>query len=106
MPLEYLNLTGRPLTDLSLLANLKSLQRLILEGMPISDLTPLRDLSINDLNIKRTRVADLTPIKGLPLKRLGFDYRPDRAEFLRSFPGLEVINDKPAAAFWKEMEKK
>jgi len=74
--------------------------------MPVSDLTPLRGLGINDLNIKRTRVTDLTPIKGLPLKQLGFDYRPDRAEFLRSFAALEVINDEPAAEFWKDVGKK
>ena len=106
LPLEYLNLTGVPLSEVSLVADLKSLWRLILEEMPVADLTPLRDLDIIDLNIMGTRVTDLTPIKGLPLKRLGFDYRPDRAEFLRSFAGLEVVNDKPVAEFRVDVEKK
>jgi hypothetical protein len=34
------------------------------------------------------------------------DYRDDRAEFLRSFKGLEVSNDKPAADFWREVDGK
>ena len=49
---------------------------------------------------------DLTPLEGMPLKRLRLDYRADRAMFLRSFTGLEFINDKPAADFWKEVDGK
>jgi hypothetical protein len=47
-------------------------------------------------------VTDLTPIKEMPLRSLRLDYRADHREFLRSFKGLEFINDKPAAEFWKE----
>jgi hypothetical protein len=101
LPLEYLNLTGLPISDLSEVAKLKSLRWLVLDEMPITDLTPLRGLSIDNLNIRGTRVADLDPILGLPLKKLRLDYRPDRAEFLRSCAGLEFINDQPAAEFWK-----
>jgi hypothetical protein len=36
-----------------------------------------------------------------PLSRLRFDYRPDREDFVRSFKGLEAVNNKPAAEFWK-----
>jgi hypothetical protein len=51
-------------------------------------------------------VADLTPLRGLPLKQLGLDFRPERdAEVLRSLTGLERINGKPAAEFWKEQGK-
>jgi serine/threonine protein kinase len=106
LPAQFLNLSGLTVSDISPIADLKSLRWLFLEDTPVSDLTPLKGLGIHDLYMKRTRITDLTPIKGLPLKRVGLDYRPDRAEFLRSFATLEVINDKPAAEFWKDVEKK
>ena len=67
----------------------------------MSDLTPLRGLGVKELGIHGTKVTDLTQIKDLPLRQLGLDYRPEREAFLRSLTGLEVINDKPAAEFWK-----
>jgi serine/threonine protein kinase len=106
MPLTYLNLTGLPVSDLSLLSRMKSLRDLYLDFMPVTDLTPLRGLGLNVLSIRDTRIQDLTPIEKLPLKRLRLDYRSDREAFVRSFPGLEFINDKPAAEFWKEISGK
>jgi hypothetical protein len=85
------------------LASLKSLQHLVLEEMPVSDLTPLRGLPITRLGVVRTKVTDLTPLKGLPLNHLVLDYRPEYEELLRSMPGLTEINNKPAADFWKEV---
>jgi hypothetical protein len=104
MPLEYLNLTALPVTDLTLLADMKSLRWLFLDEMPVTDLTPLRGLDLKELAIKGTRITDLAPIKGLPLQKLRLDYQADREEFVRSFKGLEFINDKPAADFWKEVD--
>jgi hypothetical protein len=98
-----LNLSGLPVSDLSLLAGLSSLQDLYLDSMPVTDLTPLRGLSLNGLSIQGIRSADLTPIEKLPLRRLRLDYQPDPEAFVRSFPGLEFINDKPAAEFWKKV---
>src|SRR5262245_46389819 len=48
----------------------------------------------------------VSPLKTRPLKRLSLDYRADREELLRSLTGLESINDKPAAEFWKEVADK
>jgi len=73
---------------------------------PASDLTPLRGLGLQELSILSTPARDLSPLQGLALKRLRLDYRADRAEFLRSFTGLETINDKSAADFWKEVDGK
>jgi hypothetical protein len=39
----------------------------------------------------------------MPLKELRLDYHADREELVRSFTGLEVINEKPAAEFWKDV---
>jgi hypothetical protein len=106
MPLGYLNLTGLPVSDLSVLAGMKSLRRLVLEAMPVSDLRPLHGLGLNDLCLNGTRVTDLRPLKGLPLQKLQLDYRADHEAVLRSLTGLESINDKPAADFWKEVDGK
>ncbi len=59
------------------------------------------------LLIGYTRVTDLSLIKDLPLKELDCDFRPERdADILRSIQTLEKINGKPAAEFWREVEKK
>ncbi len=102
MPLSYLSLASVQVSDLSALAESQSLRRLILDGMPVSDLTPLRGLELNGLSFRDTPVSDLDPIKDMPLKWLRIDYRPEREPLLRSFKGLEVINDKPVAEFWKD----
>jgi tRNA A-37 threonylcarbamoyl transferase component Bud32 len=106
MPLEYLNLSGLPVSDLSLLGGMKSLRHLFLESTPVSDLTPLRGLGLKELCVKGTRVTDLSPIKGLSLQKLQLDYRADHEKLLRSLPGLETINDKSVADFWKEVAGK
>jgi hypothetical protein len=49
-------------------------------------------------------VTDLSPLKGMPLKELHCDFKPERdAEILRSITTLERINDKPAREFWAEV---
>jgi hypothetical protein len=103
MPLEYLNATGAAVGDLGPLSSLKGLRILILDGTRITRLEPLRNLRLERISLLRTAVTDLTPLEGMPLKQLRLDYRPDRAKFVRSFKGLEFINDKPAAEFWKEV---
>jgi hypothetical protein len=106
MPLEYLNVTGAALGNLEAAPSLKSLRVLILDGTGITSLEPLRPLRLERISLLRTAVTDLTPIQGMPLKRLRLDYRPDREKFVRSFTGLEFINDKPVGVFWKEVDGK
>jgi hypothetical protein len=106
MPLEYLNATGAAVIDLAPVTSLKSLQVLLLDGTRITTLEPLRPLRLERISLLRTAVADLTPIEGMPLKQLRLDYRPDWEKFVRSFKGLEFINDKPVAVFWKEVDGK
>ena len=60
-------------------------------------------MPLETLNVRGTKVEDLSPLEGLPLKSIWCDYKPDRdARILRSIKTLETINDKPAAEFWKE----
>jgi hypothetical protein len=63
-------------------------------------------LRLERISLLHTAVTDLTPLKGMSLKQIRIDYRPDREKFLRSFKRLELINDKPAAVFWKEVDAK
>lgn len=85
-----LNFTKQPLSDLSMLrgapiselaldscnvTNLVpikdlSLRVLNLDGNPIEDLAPLRGMPLEELMLGRTNVADLSPLLGLPLKKL------------------------------------
>jgi Leucine-rich repeat (LRR) protein len=86
----------------------KSLQSLYLNGTNVTDLSTLKDCkNLTRLRIDHTKVTDLSLLKGMPLKELTCDFRPDRdAEILRSVKTLETINGKPAAEFWTDLEKK
>jgi hypothetical protein len=105
-PLEYLNVGEQPVSDLAPLAGLKSLRRLLLDHTPATDLTPLRGLGLKELSIRNTPATNLSPLAELPLRGLRLDYRADREGFVRSFRGLESINDKPVAEFWKDVDGK
>jgi Leucine-rich repeat (LRR) protein len=86
-----------------------------LEGMPltvlcftdtaVSDLSPLKDMPLSNVRLSGTRVTDLALLKGKPLKELQCDFRCERdAALLRSLTTLEMINSKPVADFWKEVD--
>jgi hypothetical protein len=52
------------------------------------------------LNFLGTKVTDLSPLEGMPLKELNCDLKSQRdAEILRAIKTLEKINEKPAAEF-------
>jgi hypothetical protein len=43
----------------------------------------------------------------MPLTHLWLTFQPERdAEIVRSLKTLEIINSKPAAEFWKEVDGK
>jgi hypothetical protein len=66
----------------------------------------LKGLPLVSLRIYHTRVSDLTPLEGMPLRQLGLDFQAERdTEVLRSLTGLQQINDMPAAEFWKAQKK-
>jgi serine/threonine-protein kinase len=76
----------------------------------VSDISPVRALTDLELLFCRGRppgsgkVTDLSPLRGMQLKKLSCDFVPQRdAEALRFLKSLEEINDKPAAEFWKEV---
>src|SRR5262249_16886734 len=71
----------------------------------VSDLSPLVGMKLTGFSCNGSRVTDLSPLRGMPLKDLGCDFKPERdTDILRSFKTLEIINQKPAAEFWKDVE--
>ncbi len=52
-------------------------------------------------------MTDLSPLRGMPLKELRCDFKPERdAKILRSIKTLETINGKSAREFWKALGEK
>ena len=48
------------------------LQSLSCQNNPLADITPLRGMGLDRLNIEETNVSDLTPLAGMPLRSLIF----------------------------------
>ena len=82
MPLEFLNLRKVPVTDLSPLAECKSLRELIFHTTHVGDLSPLRGLrNLEWLDCsgewpKEGKLSDLGPLRGLPLTKLNMREQP------------------------------
>ena len=66
-------------------------------GTKVADLSPLKGMALTHLDCDGTKVADLSPLKGMPLTVLQCDFQPERdARILRSIKTLEMLNFKPA----------
>jgi Leucine-rich repeat (LRR) protein len=83
------------------------LTELDLSGTKVADLSPLKGMRLTNLGCAGTKVTDLSPLKGIPLKGLYCDFMPERdAKILRSITTLQTINGKEAREFWKEVKPK
>jgi len=69
LPVVYLQLAGRNLTDLSPLRGLP-LEQLNIAGTNASDLSPLEGMKLTDLCIQDTSVTTLDPLAGMPIETL------------------------------------
>ena len=134
MPLEELHAQWNPISDLTPLKGMQ-LRCLVLTGCRVSDLTPLSGMPLERFSVEGgTRVVSLTPVAGAPIRALAlpdnfdieaqaetirgfgelteliFSTRPGHEAvdlaIVRSIRGLTVINEKPAAEFWKEFDAK
>ncbi len=107
MPLTSLTLGGTAVSDLSPLAEIKSLRNVFLiDCAAVTDLSPIQRIPLKNLNIAHTNAKDVSVLKGMPLKALSITFKPDRdTELLKSIKTLETINEKPVADFWKEVEE-
>jgi eukaryotic-like serine/threonine-protein kinase len=126
LPLEILNVGQTEVADLSPLAEIKTLSALICRDTFVRDLTPLRKMSLRVLDcsgsrvqdiaplrgasvtrlyLKGCRIADLSPLSGMRLVLIDGDFQPDRhGKLLRAISTLEIINDKPAAEFLRQLD--
>ena len=65
--LDYLHLSGTPVSDLSPLANLTNLQQVDCSSSQVKDLSPLTNLvNLQQVNCGGTQVIDLSPLSNLP----------------------------------------
>jgi Leucine-rich repeat (LRR) protein len=104
MPLTYLRCHDSSVSDLSPLKDMP-LSMLHIENTKVTDLAPLKETKLTELWCWRTGVTDFSPLKKIPLKVLRFDVKPERdAGILRAIKTLEVINEKPAAEFFKDVD--
>ena len=70
---------------------------------PISNISSIEDMPLEQLDCKNTMVNDLSPLKTMPLKHIKCDFKSQNdVDLVYSLKGLETINDKPVAAFWAE----
>lgn len=63
--LEMLSLTGNTISSIKEIAKLKHLKVLDLSNNKIVDISPLKDLQLQELYVKGNRIADLTPLYAL-----------------------------------------
>jgi len=115
-PIGQLWLNGSPVSDLSPLKN-APLVSLTLHRTSVSDLSVVRDLPLlKRLHVGETKVTDLSPLKGLSLTRLVFT--PSRIEkgmgAARSLRGLNEIGTRfgdngqdlmPPGGFWARYDE-
>ena len=72
----------------------------------VADLSPLKNMPLTFLACGGAKVVDLSPLKGSPLRWIECDFQPERdGDILRSIPTLETINGRPVADCWKEVDE-
>ncbi len=88
LPLEECVLTRfESLPDLGFLAGMSTLRRLSLWKSGVSDLSPLKGLRIEQLDLSETKVRDLSPLRGMPLTSLDLsETKVDDLSPLRGMP--------------------
>ena len=96
MPLRELVVTDTGVEDLSPLRGMLSLRSLRLAKNPIHDFGPLRGLKLQDvaLDLENAKTRDLSPITGIPARRVTLrNIRPS---------SLQLLADTPVEILWLE----
>lgn len=98
--LEYLEVSGNEITDLTPLASLTKLRTLILVENEVSDLSPLRNIpSLEVLDVRKNHVSDLSPLSALPnLLVLSVDFQKGEVlSDLSPIAGLTTLTELNAS---------
>ena len=105
LPLNSLCVNCRGIEDLTPLAGMP-LEELLIEYTHAEDLSPLQGMKLKKLSVKGVQIRDLSVIAGMPLQDMYIDALSDEdAKLVRSISTLKIINNKPAADYWKETQK-
>src|SRR5262249_14999651 len=74
---------------------------------PVRALTSLKQAAYLGSAPGKNKLQDLSPLRGMKLRELSVEIEPERNAFvLRSIKTLEEINGRPAAEFWKLVDRK
>lgn len=91
VPLRGLDLGFTQVTDLSPLKGLQ-LETLVLENVPVSDLSVIQGMPLRILKLQNTRVTDFSALEGLPLEQLNL--------LNLAFSDLTLLHDMPLQILW------
>jgi hypothetical protein len=104
---DYLRFSTDAISDISPVRALAKLRTLYIDGSGpgkgrLADLSPLAGLPIIWLSLHHNPIGDLTPLQGFPLQQLSvkFDLKRD-GDLLRSIKSLKSINGRPVAEILK-----
>jgi hypothetical protein len=105
--LRFLHCMGRAnaqskVSDLTPLAYLTHLETVDVSWTSVADLTPLKSLPLVSFQCDGTSVRDLRPLRKVPLQSLYLDPAVARAnrKLLDTFTALRTINGKRVDLFW------
>ena len=73
LPIAELKLENAFVTDLTGIEKLSHLTALSLTSTKVADLTPLRGMKLRRLNLNETKIVDLGPLTGMPLENLSMN---------------------------------
>jgi hypothetical protein len=86
-PVE-LDLSSNDASDLRPLAAMKSLRKLRLDHMPVTDLLPLRGLPLTSLRLVNIPATSIAPLAGMPLEHL--DLKASKVKDLMPLKGMKL----------------
>lgn len=83
------------------------LSKLALPRMDVGDLSPLKSMPLRSLDVSELPVDNLMPLEDMPLIELRFNPAKVTKGWatIRNKETLEIINDLPAAEFWKKFDE-
>jgi len=111
-PLESLNLDWNPVEDISALRGMP-LTKVSLIATKVSDLRPLEGMKISSLNLSESNVTAIEPLAGMPLEELqmkrwisGYLLRGRRAADISPLRGLPLkrLDIRPRAYYQPDQE--
>lgn len=91
MPLKSLVVSKTGIRDLAPISEMHNLRKLNVASTEVVDLTPLKNLTLQEINITNTKITDLSPLTNMPLKVLSMIHTDVKdLSLLQSLPLEEI----------------